>query len=336
MPHPPAMSAEPGASRRVVVLGGSGFVGTAIVASLAQAGFHPVSAQRKPSRIPGGAEQQLCDATDPAALARVLNGAAAAINAVLGDADIMMAATRALHAAARNTLRIVHLSSMAVYGAATGHLDEAAPMRGTGAYAEAKIACEALLAGSSAVILRPGIIYGPGGEQWVARIFRLLRAGRLGDLGENGDGRCNFVHARDVGAAVVAALARPQSAGHAINLAYPVAPRWNTVLAACARAIGAVPVRRIGGRRLDAEARFFGPPLYVVRHAASRVGLHARALPEAITPSLRALFRQDVCLDVHRAGQLLGIAHTPPAEGLAECAAWFLATHGPPHARKRA
>jgi len=183
---------------RVVVLGGSGFVGSAIVKGLAQAGFQPVAVSRRQGTV-------RCDATHEAALMPVLHGAQAVVNAVLGDADTMMAATRALASCAqKRDLRIVHLSSMAVYGPARGRVDEAAPMGGTGGYAEAKIACETLLAGTGAVILRPGIVYGPGGEQWAGRIFRLLRARRLGDLGEHGDGRCNFIHARDVAAAVVA------------------------------------------------------------------------------------------------------------------------------------
>jgi nucleoside-diphosphate-sugar epimerase len=323
--------------RRVVVLGGSGFVGSAIVKSLARAGLHPVSAQRRPQRAPGGIEQCRCDATDPAAVACALDGAAGVVNAVLGDADTMLAATCVIREAARShNLPLVHLSSMAVYGAASGRVDESAKQRGTGAYADAKIECEALLAGSPAVILRPGIVYGPEGEQWAGRIFRLLCAGRLGDLGENGDGRCNFVHARDVGAAVVAALATTRAAGQAINLAYPTAPRWNTVLAACARAIGAVPVRRIGARRLDAEARLAAPPLHLARRALARIGYPSWFLPDAITPSLRTMFRQDFSLDTRRADQLLGLVQTPPAEGLAECAAWFLATHGPPHTRRPA
>jgi nucleoside-diphosphate-sugar epimerase len=308
---------------RVVVLGGSGFVGSAIVAGLAEAGFRPVAVSRRGT--------VRCDATDAAALMPVLQGAHAVVNAVLGDADTMMAATRALAGCARTLdLRVVHLSSMAVYGPAQGRVDEAAPMGGTGLYAEAKIACETLLAGTGAVILRPGLVYGPGGEQWAGRIFRLLRARRLGDLGEHGDGRCNFIHARDLAAAVVALLARPRMAGVAINLAHGFAPRWNDVLVACARAIGAVPAARIAGWQLAAEARLIAPPLFLARLSLPRIGVAPARLPEVVTPSMRALFRQDVSLDCHRADRLLGLSRVPPAEGLAECAAWFLETYGLP------
>jgi nucleoside-diphosphate-sugar epimerase len=245
----------------------------------------------------------------------------------------MMAATRAVaEAAGRLSLPLVHLSSMAVYGAHAGRIDEAAPLRGTGGYAEAKIECESALAGTEAVILRPGIVYGPGGEQWAGRIFRLLRARRLGDLGENGDGRCNFVHARDVGAAVIAALGTPSAAGRAINLAHDCAPRWNTVFAACARAIGAVPVPRIAAWQLAAEARVLAPPLFLARHAAGRFSPCSLRVPDAITPSMCSLFRGDFTLDAGLANRLLGLAWVPPAEGLGECATWFLEAHGFPMA----
>jgi nucleoside-diphosphate-sugar epimerase len=258
----------------------------------------------------------------------VLQGAQAVVNAVLGDADTMMAATRALASCAeKRDLRVVHLSSMAVYGAARGRVNEAAPMGGTGGYAEAKIACETLLAGTGAVILRPGIVYGPGGEQWAGRIFRLLRARRLGDLGENGDGRCNFIHARDVGAAVAALLPRPELSGLAINLGHSCAPRWNEVLVACARAIGAVPVARIAGWQLAAETSLVAAPVVLARLSLPRMGAR---LPEVVTPSMRALFRQDFSLDCHLADRLLGLSRVPPAQGLAECAAWFLETYGLP------
>jgi nucleoside-diphosphate-sugar epimerase len=306
---------------RVVVLGGSGFAGSAIVRCLAGAGFRPVSVSRRAR----GGEQVRCDATDPVALMQVLQDAGAVVNAVLGDADTMMSATRALAACARAlNLRVVHLSSMAVYGLARGRVDEGAPLHGTGGYAET------LLAGTGAVILRPGIIYGPGGEQWTGRIFRLLRARRLGDLGENGDGRCNFIHVRDVGAAVVALLGRPDLAELAINLAHAFAPRWNDVLVACARAIGAVPVVRIAGWHLAAEAVMLAPPVYLARLSAARLGLASARWPEIVTPSMRALFSQDLSLDCRLADRLLGLDRVPAAAGLAECAAWFLETYGLP------
>ena len=109
----------------------------------------------------------------------------------------MVAATRNICAVAHELGldRVVHLSSMAVLGNATGVLDETAPVdRASGnAYADAKIECERIITAAAArgldcVILRPSCIYGPGSVLWTVRIARMLAARRLGDLGAAGDG----------------------------------------------------------------------------------------------------------------------------------------------------
>jgi len=309
---------------RVVVLGGGGFVGGAIMRALTEAGFAAFAAHRHP--VGGPAAAGVCDATDPVVVRNTLLGAGCVVNAVLGDAASMLAATRNITAAASmlGLRRVVHLSSMAVYGPTVGLVQESAKLIGGRSYADAKIACEAA-SGADAIILRPGIVYGPGGEQWAGRIGRLLRAGRLGDLGEAGDGRCNLIHARDVGAAVVAALARPGLEGRIFNLSTPAPPRWNQVFFAFGRAIGAVPVARVAAWRLMVEGRVLTPLL----HLAKIGGMSAR-LPAAMPRSLLALFGQDIMLDYHMADQALGFARTADADGLGECAAWFLRRYGKP------
>jgi nucleoside-diphosphate-sugar epimerase len=236
----------------------------------------------------------------------------------------MLAATRNIaEAASRLGLRqVVHVSSMAVYGPATGLVQENATLLGGRGYADAKLACEAALNGD-AIILRPGIVYGPGGEHWVGRIGRLLRAGRLGDLGPAGDGRCNLIHSRDIGAAVVAALQRPLLNGGAFNLSTPAPPRWNRVFLAFGCAIGAVPVRKICAWQLCAEGRIVAPLLQI-----GRMGGWSGRLPAPISPALLALFGQDMTLDYRLADQALGFARSADADGLAECAAWFLRAYG--------
>jgi nucleoside-diphosphate-sugar epimerase len=176
--------------------------------------------------------------------------------------------------------------------------------------------------GGDAVILRPGIVYAPGG-QWIGRLCRLLRARRLGDLGPDGDGFCNLIHAADVGSATIAALRMPASGGQAINLAARTPPRWNEVLIGLAGAIGAVPVRRLGARHLALEARLLAVPLQIGKLAGTCLGLQPGALPDPIAASLLRLMRQQIRLDHHKADQLLGFRRTDDAAALAACAAWF-------------
>ena len=304
---------------RVLILGG-GFVGRRLAALLAAAGAAPVCASRSAGSgwgLPGVIEQ-VCDATDPGAVAAAVAEADAVVNCVGGTPETMRAAARALAAAPPR--RIVHLSSMAVYGAATGRVAEATPPEGRlGPYAAAKLAAEALLreqAGDRVVILRPGCIYGPGSQQWTERIGRLLQQGRIGDLGPAGDGWANLVHVDDVAAAIMAAL-RPESPGGAVfNLAAPDSPRWNTYFVRFGCLIGAAPVPRIGAARLGLE-RLLAPPLAV----GARFGLSSA--PEPITPSLSRLWQQDIRLDAARATVALGLRWKPLGAGMVEAACWF-------------
>jgi len=304
----------------IVVLGAGGFVGRRIVAALEAAGEPLVAVVRRSRGAPHTAQ---ADATDAAALGPVLAGAAGVVNCVVGDARSIVANARALAAAAPAGAPIVHFSSMAVYGSATGIVDESAEPRGdTGWYAAAKAEAERALAGTAATILRPGIIYGPGSGQWSGRIARLLQARRLGDLGAAGDGVCNLVHADDVVAATLAALRTPGARGQAINLGHPEPPTWNEYFLAYARALGAVPLERIPRWRLKLEA-LLGLPLKAFEIVARKLGLSTAWLPAPITPSLLHTLGWDLQLDVAKAERLLGLRWRPLAQGLAEAAAEF-------------
>ena len=327
--------------QRVIVLGASGFVGSRVLASLAASTWAaPVAVSRRPhgsplaqarSRgvphdasgplAPVATERLACDATRAADLLRLLEGADAVVNCTAGSPADGVAVATAL-AQAPSSCRIVHLSSMAVYGSATGLVDEAAALPDTlRGYAGAKVAAErALSAHPGCVVLRPGCIFGPGGEQWTLRIARLLRARRLGDLGAAGDGVCNLAPIDDVAAAVLAALVRPV-AGAAFNVALPDPPSWNAVMVRFAIALGATPVSRVPSRRLRLEARL-AVPLHAAALAARRMSPRAaRLVPDALTPSLLALLRQDVTLDHRRADDLLGFARTSLDSALAQAAA---------------
>ncbi|MEH3106993.1 MAG: hypothetical protein PGN09_06785 [Sphingomonas fennica] len=99
------------------------------------------------------------------------------------------------------------------------------------------------------------------------------------------------------------------------------APDWNAYLVAFGKALGAVPVRRIGGRRLKIETKLLGPPLKVAEIIAGKAG-RAEAVPPPIPPSLARLFRQDIRLVPDRAEAELEVRWTPLQEGLAGAADW--------------
>ena len=312
---------------RIVVLGADGFIGRRMLAALAESGWAtPVAGVRRPGTSPAGIERVAVDATDPASLKSALAGAQGVINCVAGSAAAIVANARALAEAAPGAA-LVYLSSMAVYGSATGRIDETAPLAGdTGPYAAAKVAAERVLAAHGrAVLLRPGIVYGPGSTQWSGRIARWLQSGRIGDLGAAGDGICNLVHVDEVAAAALAALRSPPASATAMafNLGSQDPPTWNEYFLHYARALGAVPLRRIPRWQLKLETRLLAVPLKILELVAGKAGLRGLPLPPPIPPSLLGTFAQEIQLDVSRARAQLGLSGRPLDEGLAQTAASY-------------
>ncbi|HVY14995.1 MAG TPA: NAD(P)-dependent oxidoreductase [Rhodopila sp.] len=283
----------------VIVLGASGYVGRRVMEALNGSGrWRAIPVSRRPAK----AGWVTADAVDVIAMRALLSKEGAhVVNCVAGRS--MMQATDTLCRAAREVGggRIVHLSSMAVYGTATGLVTESqepvAPLSG---YGQTKLECERRLrrhmdGGGSVVILRPSCVFGPGSPQWTTRIARLLRARRLGDLGAAGDGGCNLIFVDDLAATVVNALDTPEGCGQAFNVSSPDVPTWNEFLVRFGMALNAVPVRRIPARMLKLETKLLAPARRVLAKGTDH------PLTEAITPSLLALFGQGIRLDSTRA-----------------------------------
>ena len=322
---------------KVLVLGGSGYVGARLCALLRDTGWAtPVCASSRRS-LPG-VESVRIDTRDADALRQALRGFDAVVNCVAGSASAIAEGARVLVEAATEAdcARLVHLSSMAVYGPVEGNVDEAAPLDPSlGWYGRAKCEAERQVAayadrGGGAVVLRPGCVWGPGCELWVGRIARFLQAGRLGDLGAAGDGWSNLVHVDDVARAVIAALQRMQGASglRTYNLAAPDSPRWNEYFVDLALAIGATPVRRLSARQLRLDAKFAGPPLKIAEMLAQRVLGHAAFVPVPMPPNLLGLWERQLQLASGRATEELGLQWTPYAVGLQQAATWWRAQRG--------
>lgn len=316
---------------KILVLGGSGHIGRRLLEHLAATpGLKPISATRGRKPVPPGVATLQLDTRDESALLRALGDIDCVVNCVAGDAasiaDGAIALVRAMHAA--GCPRLVHLSTMSVYGRQEGTLDENAPFDpGLGWYAGAKCAAEETVGhyiqhGGHAAILRPGCVYGPDSQLWVGRIARLLQAGRLGDLGAQGDGWSNLVHVDDVCRAILAAIRlAPQTdiqtgKPAAFNLAAPDSPRWNSYFRDLAIAIGATPLKRIPLRRIRADASIAGPVIKITEKLAERLGIDHSRLPDPIPPSLLRFFAQQIRLDSRKAEAELGMVWTPYGTGL--------------------
>ena len=312
---------------RVLVLGGGGFLGSAIMRAAAKAGLAPAAGVRRTVQagLPG-CSTRLCDATDAPSVRRACRDADVVVNAVLGRGDTMLSATANICSAAQESglWRVLHISSMSVYGDISGTIAEDAPLAADGdRYAAAKIACEDIVQrfisrGGDAVILRPGIVYGPASRQWTMRIARLLASRRLGDIGVAGDGFANLAYIDDVAEAVTRAMIAGLASGTAINIGSATTTTWNEYFVALARALGAVPVPvpRVTQRRLRLETRVLAAPLQALR----RIGLD---VPDAIPPALLALFGRRLLLDHTRCDTLLGTMRTTEKAGIEASVAWL-------------
>lgn len=320
---------------KVLIIGASGFVGAAIALAAARHDdLVPIACMRHPNNtlLAAGVEGRTCDATDSAALTRALRGVTYAVNCVLGSQQTMLAVTRNLCAAAAKVRlrRIVHISSMAVYGKTDGTVDEAATLQPANRYARAKAACEAVVqtfiaGGGDAVILRPACVYGPGGEQWVGRICRWLRAGRVGLLGELGEGTCNLTFNEDLAFAVIAALTSAKVSGQAFNIADSEPGTWNQYFLRLGHELG-LRVPHVSRSRIRLETMLLAPPLQIAKLAGQRLGFRPGLLPEPIPPSVLSLWQQHLRLDCGKAHDKLLSQQTPLEQGLRQSATWFRST----------
>jgi uncharacterized protein YbjT (DUF2867 family) len=175
--------------KRAFVTGASGFLGGHLASTLYDLGTEVVALVRQPNRVPFALEQQASivngDLSDVEMLVDAMTGCDVVFHcaAITGNQASMATAMednaggteRVCEAAAKaGVRRVVHVSSVAVYGLDHPRdtvLDECSPLRSGGEFAPyqaSKVAAErrarqrAEELGIELVIIRPGVLYGPG------------------------------------------------------------------------------------------------------------------------------------------------------------------------------
>lgn len=245
----------------VLVTGAAGFVGRAVVRRLAAAGCAVRAGTRSGQAVPGAAGNVRCDVLDPASVAAAMAGVAAVVHCAVGppgDTRVIIDGTRHVLDAARAHagVHVVHMSSVAVYSASVGVVDETADTAAPhGAYGAAKREAEALCraavdAGQAVTVLRPALIWGKGSAGWTDIYIRRMADGRWHALGQRGEGLANLVHVEDLAGFVAHVLGQSPPRAEAIyNVNASVPPTWNTYFAALQRGLGLPdprPPRRVG------------------------------------------------------------------------------------------
>lgn len=310
----------------VLVIGGSGYIGQKLIVALKAQQMRVVSASRKPAVTTD--ELQL-DSTDQTSLEKALASFDVVINCVAGDHHSIAEGAKALVSAAsvqQKKPRIIHLSSMAVYGRFEGKAVESTPLDPSlGWYASAKCQAEALMSayaatGGEVVVLRPGCVYDAQSYLWVGRTLSWLQQGRLGDIGKHGDGWSNLVHVNDVIGAIVASVTLALPASHKVifNLAAPDSPRWNEYFKDLALMIGATPLKRVREKQLFLDTKVISLGLKLLEIFFKKV---LKRKPPAIHPfpaPLLRFFSQQIKLESLPASQNLIKEWVPYQQGLAE------------------
>jgi len=322
--------------QRVLVLGAAGFIGSRVVEALAASTWAlPIAGvRRRPANglsTTAAVSVIQMDATDPVQTRAALDGVNSVVNCIAGRPHDIVSSARVLFDAAGDMAtppHIVHLSSLAVYGATTGKVSESSPFGDRlSAYGHAKVAAERVASSYPSVInLRPGIVYGPRSEQWSAVIGHWLMAGRLGDLGKHGDGFCNLVYVDDVVNAITSCVRAHHLSGMTFNLSLPSPPTWNEYFRFYAHAIGALPVARISRSHLFFETMIATPVLKTAEILCRRIRPKwSMGLPQAITPSFIRLFNQKIIMQVSSVEKLLNLRWTPIQTGIAQTSDWYRA-----------
>ncbi|NBC37634.1 NAD-dependent epimerase/dehydratase family protein [Novosphingobium sp. FSY-8] len=197
---------------KVLVLGARGFIGGEIVQRLAaDPAIEVIPAGRgAPAQIDGAwSRYRAFDLHRPLDWAAAMAGCDAIINCTKfpqGE-DANQRLMQAMIEAARQAgvRRLIHFSSMSAFGSANAAVidEETVPVAPFSAYGRDKLLTEQVCAdhagqGLSILVLRPTLVYGPGGLQWYDYFVNALRRGRLRRLRRNGDGVANLVYVGDV------------------------------------------------------------------------------------------------------------------------------------------
>jgi 2'-hydroxyisoflavone reductase len=302
---------------RVLVIGGTLFIGRALVDQLLERGDDVVVMHRGRGTPFGKRVSEIrCDRNNVAAVRKALERTR--FDVIYDNvydwergttADQVSAAAVA---ASADLHRYVFTSSVAVYPPG-GEYDERAPLVPSdypNTYAAQKADSERALfelqreQGIPVATLRPTFIYGPHNPfERESFFWDRLRAGRPIIIPEDGSRTMQWVHVRDVARAAVLAATKDIAVGHAYNLAsYP-------------------PIRQI--EFVELLARIAGREAHLVhipREQIQRAGGQVMAPPYYFGVYLDI---PPITARVDRVRSELGLELTPLEEGLRETYRWY-------------
>jgi nucleoside-diphosphate-sugar epimerase len=270
-----------------------------------------------------------------------MDGVSEVIHCATGSREVIVEGTRRLaECAYKNGVnRFIYLSSIAVYGKATGIIEEGTPLAHMGdEYADAKIDAERICLefgrnGLPVSILRPTIVYGPHGAFWTEEVIAKLAAGQWGTFGEVGQGKCNLLYVDDLVGAIVACLYDKRAVDQTFNVSGPEVVTWNEYFSRIQKDLGLPALREHTKHGSTVRALMMEPVRVVARYVrdhhmgrvkwiAERSRFLKRLIKDAEerikgTPSLGefALWSLDAIYSIERAKATIGFV---PCVGIEE------------------
>jgi dihydroflavonol-4-reductase len=256
------MTASAHDSRRILITGGSGFIGSRLAQLAAQQG-HTLTVV---TAVNNAVEQARCDELAKAGIALVVAPLedVRTVAAAMRDQDAVIHLAAAQHEAERpesyfhqvnvegtrrllelasqaGVRRFVHGSTIGVYGsAAAGVLDECSPLAPDNPYGRTKMAAESVVryapAGMEFCIIRISETYGPG-DMRLLKLFRAIGSGRYVTVG-TGENQHQLIYVEDLARGLLAASAAPSAVGQTIVLAGGEHLTTNAMVAAISAAVG--------------------------------------------------------------------------------------------------
>ena len=252
---------------RTLVTGAGGFIGGRIVEVLhelnpgsVRAGVRRWSSAARIGRLP--VEIVQCDVSSAESVRSAMKGVTAVVHCARGDATTNIEGTRIVldEAQRAGVQRVVHLSTVAVYGRQEGSFSEASPSApGSDPYGSSKVRTEDICAeygqrGLAITILRPTIVYGPYSDLWTVEFAQRLTAGAWFLPERYTQGTCNLVYVDDVVKAVVLSLRHDKAIGQTFIINGEERPTWNEYFHALNDALGLPPLRPASAMRSRMKA----------------------------------------------------------------------------------
>lgn len=247
------------AGKRVLILGGAGFIGNRVVEALAQnSGAHIRILVRSFSRIADAARYPVeivrCDVGDRRTVRSAMQDCDYVINCTYGkgpreeQARVNIEAVKSMVQIAHEcgVRQVVHTSTMMVYGAAKdGALDERTPSRASrrDVYGYTKWKGEEIALsegrrlGVPVAVIQPAAVYGPNAPTWTLLPINRMKSGRI-VLVDGGLGISNAVYVDDVVTALLNAAIEPRAQGESMLISGPDVVTWRDFYEAYDRLLG--------------------------------------------------------------------------------------------------